>query len=102
MYVHRFAYRDGVSKSELNEAWGEAFKAFARSGNWGGVEKGVTHKGTYGTAWGGYILIEVDDPEAFDRYQVHHLQNYGHVVNITYEPVYDMDSAFAETVNSLR
>jgi len=102
MYVHRFAYRDGVSKSELNEAWGEAFKAFARSGNWGGVEKGVTHKGTYGTAWGGYILIEVDDPEAFDRYQVHHLQNYGHVVNITYEPVYDMDSAFAETVNTLR
>ena len=102
MYVHRFAYRDGVSKSELNEAWGEAFKAFARSGNWGGVEKGVTHKGSYGTAWGGYILIEVDDPEAFDRYQVHHLQNYGHVVNITYEPVYDMDSAFAETVNSLR
>jgi hypothetical protein len=54
MYVHRFAYRDGVAKSELNEAWGEAFKAFARSGNWGGVEKGVTHKGTYGTAWGGY------------------------------------------------
>jgi hypothetical protein len=33
---------------------------------------------------------------------VFHLQNYGHVVRITYEPVYDMDSAFAETINSLR
>lgn len=80
MYVHRFAVRDGVSKSELDAAWGVAFKAFARSGNWGGVEKGVTHKQSYGTAWGAYVLIEVDDPEAFDRYQVFHLQNYGHVV----------------------
>ena len=102
MYVHRFAVRDGVSKSELDAAWAVAFKAFARSGNWGGVEKGVTHKQSYGTAWGAYVLIEVDDPAAFDRYQVFHLQNYGHVVRITYEPVYDMDGAFAETINSLR
>ena len=78
------------------------FKAVARNGNWGDVAKGVTHKGTYGTAWGGYILIEVDDPEAFGRYQAFHLQNYAHVVNITFEPAWDMDSAFAETVNSLR
>jgi hypothetical protein len=63
MYVHRFEVRDGVSKSELDAAWGVAFKAFARSGNWGGVEKGVTHKQSYGTAWGAYVLIEVDDPE---------------------------------------
>ena len=35
----------------LDVTWGVAFKAFARSGNWGGVEKGVTHKRSYGTAW---------------------------------------------------
>lgn len=50
--------------------------------------KGVTHKGTYGTSWGGYVLIEVDDPEAFGRYQAFHLQNYAHVVNITFEPAW--------------
>ena len=79
---------------------GEGFKAVARNGNWGDVENGVTHKGTYGTAWGGYILIEVDDPEAFGRYQAFHLENYAHVVSITFEPAWDMDSAFAERVNS--
>ena len=81
MYIQRFAYRDGVSKGAIEEAWGEGFKAVARNGNWGDVERGVTHEGTYGTAWGGYVLIEVDDPEAFGRYQAFHLQNYAHVVN---------------------
>ena len=81
---------------------GHGFKAVARTGNWGDVEKGVTHKGTYGTAWGGYVLIEVNDPEAFGRYQAFHLQNYAHVVTLTFEPLWDMDSGFAETVNSLR
>jgi hypothetical protein len=33
MYLQRFAYRDGASKAELDAAWTEAFKAFARSGN---------------------------------------------------------------------
>jgi len=49
MYLQRFAYRDGVSKSELDAAWAEAFKTFARSGNWGGVDSGVKHHQTYGT-----------------------------------------------------
>ena len=100
MYLHRFAYRDGVSKAELDQAWSEAFAAFARAGNWGGVEKGVTHHKTWGTAWGGYILLEVDDREAFARYQAHHLQTYGHVVHITFEPLYDMDAAFADAVRA--
>src|SRR4051794_23652392 len=52
MYLQRFAYRDGVSKSEFDETWAEAFRAFARSGNWGGVDKEVTHHKTYGTGWG--------------------------------------------------
>ncbi|MGY1636644.1 DUF3303 domain-containing protein [Geodermatophilus sp. SYSU D00742] len=98
MYLHRFVYRDGVSKAEVDAAWAEAFRAFAKSGNWGGVESGVTHHKTWGTSWGGYILVEVDDPEALTRYQTHHLQNYGHAVHITLEPVYDMDAAFADVV----
>ena len=49
MYMHKFAYRDGVAKAEFDEAWSQAFKAFARTGNWGGVEEGVTNHQTYGT-----------------------------------------------------
>ena len=101
MYLQRFAYRDGVAKSELDAAWNEAFKAFARSGNWGGVSKGVTHHHTYGTGWGGYILIEVDDHQTFSDYQAFHLQTYGHVVTVTWEPLFDMDRAFASTIESL-
>jgi len=41
----------------------------------------VRHVKTYGTGWGGYALIEVDDPEAFARYQVHHIQNYSHFIS---------------------
>jgi hypothetical protein len=32
------------------------------------LKKGVRHINTYGTSWGGYALIEVDDPAAFARY----------------------------------
>jgi len=48
-------YRGAVSKSEFDEAWSGALKAFAKSGNWGGVETGVRHVKTYGTGWGGRI-----------------------------------------------
>ena len=102
VYIYKFAYRDGATKEAIDGAWTEGFKAVARNGNWGDVEKGVTHKGTFGTSWGGYVMIEVDDPEAFGRYQAFHLQNYAHVVTLTFEPLWDMDSGFAETVNSLR
>jgi hypothetical protein len=102
LYLQRFAYRDGVSRSALDEAWAEAFKTFARSGNWGGVEKGVKHHQTYGTGWGGYVLIEVDDPEAFGRYQAYHDQTYSHVVRVTWEPLYDLDRAAEETIRNLR
>jgi hypothetical protein len=37
MYLQRFAYRDGATRSEIDGAWTEAFKTFARSGNWGGT-----------------------------------------------------------------
>jgi hypothetical protein len=77
-------------------------ETFARSGNWGGVDKGVTHRQTYGTGWGGYVLIEVEDPEAFGRYQAYHDQMYGHAVNVTWEPLFDLDRASEETIRSLR
>ena len=43
------------------------------------------------------MLIEVEDPEAFWRYQALHRQTYGHLVHITCEPLWDMDQAFEET-----
>ena len=57
---------------------------------------------TYGTAWGGYVLIEVDDPAAFARYQMHHVQNYAHMAQITFEPLFDLDAAFADRVREIR
>ena len=102
IYLQRFAYRDGITKSELDQAWAEGFKAFAEAGNWGGVDRGVTHHQTYGTGWGGFVLIEVEDPDAFGRYQAYHNQTYGHVVQVTWEPVFDMDRAFEETIRNLK
>ena len=102
MYLQRFAYRDGATRSEIDAAWMEGYKTFARSGNWGGVDSGVEHHRTYGTAWGGYVLIEVNDPEAFGRYQAHHNQTYASAVHITFEPLWDLDAASAETIDSLK
>jgi hypothetical protein len=96
VYVQRFEYRGASSKSEFDQAWSVALQTFAKCGNFGGVETGVRHIKTYGTAWGGYALIEVDDPEAFARYQTHHTQNYSHLARITFEPVFDLDRAFAQ------
>jgi hypothetical protein len=50
-----------------------------------------------GTGWGGYVLREVDDPKAFDLYQLFCNQNYWHVVYLTFEPLFDFDAALAET-----
>jgi hypothetical protein len=102
MYLQRYAYRDGAGKAEIDQAWAEAFKTFAKSGNWGGVEAGVRHIQTYGTGWGGYVLIEVDDPEAFGRYQAHHNQTYGAAVVVTFEPLFDVDKTAEETIAALR
>ena len=78
LFLQRFEYR-AATKSEFDQAWAVALQTFARSGNWGGAEAGVRHVKTYGTAWGGYVLLEVDDAEAFGRYQLHHAMNYGHI-----------------------
>jgi hypothetical protein len=102
LYFQRFEYRGAPSKTEFDQAWGIALQTFAKSGNWGGVENGVRHIKTYGTAWGGYALLEVDDPEEFARYQVHHIENYAHMVRITFEPVFDLDTAFAGRVSQIK
>jgi hypothetical protein len=96
IYLQRFEYRGSISKSEFEQTWGSALETFRKSGNWGGVEAGVRHIKTYGTGWGGYVLLEVDDPAAFARYQAHHNMNYGHVVTLTFEPLFDFDEVLAQ------
>ena len=100
-YIQKFEYRS-AAKSEFDQAWMIALQTFAQSGNWGGVETGVRHLETLGTAWGGYVLIEVDDPDSFARYQLHHGMNYGHMVQLTFEPVYDLDAALEDRTRALK
>lgn len=57
---------------------------------------------SYGTAWGGYVLLEVDAPDAFARYQLHHAMNYGHMAQITFEPLFDLDAALAPRVREMK
>ena len=45
-------------------------------------------------------MLEVDDAAAFARYQLFHNQNYGHVADITFEPLYDTDAALAPSRDS--
>jgi hypothetical protein len=101
LYLQRFEYRS-ATKSEFDQTWATAIQTFARTGNWGGAESGVRHIKSYGTAWGGYALIEVDDPEAFARYQLHHSLNYGHVADIIFEPLFDLDVALAQRTGAAR
>jgi hypothetical protein len=101
LYLQRFEYR-AATKSEFDHAWAVALQAFARTGNWGGAEAGIRHVKTYGTAWGGYVLIEVDDAEAFGRYQLHHAMNYGHMADITFEALFDLDAALVQRVGEVR
>ena len=102
LYLQRFDARGPVDKADFEQTWGEAFQAFARTGNWGGVEKGVKHIHTYGTSWGGYALIEVDDPEAFARYMGQHNQVYGRITRVTFEPLFDLDAAFAPMIQGMK
>jgi hypothetical protein len=101
LYLQRFEYR-AATKSEFDQAWTVALQTFARTGNWGGAEAGIRHVKTYGTAWGGYVLLEVDDAEAFARYQLHHAMNYGHMADITFEALFDLDAALAQRVREIR
>jgi len=65
LYLQRFEYR-AAAKADFEQTWQTALQTFAKAGNWG-VEAGVRHIKSYGTAWGGYVLIEVDVADAFGR-----------------------------------
>ena len=66
------------------------------------AEAGVRHIKTYGTAWGGYVLLEVEDADAFARYQLHHAMSYGHMADITFEPIFDLDAALAPRIAEIK
>ncbi len=102
LYLQRFEYRGAIDKSAFDKAWAIANETMAKTGNWGGVKKGLKHIHAYGTAWGGYGLIEVDDPKALDEYQIFHTNNYSHMVTLTFEPLADLDAALAPTYAAIR
>ena len=43
LYMQRFENWGAVGKGDFDQTWGVARQTFAKSGNWGGVEKGVRH-----------------------------------------------------------
>ena len=96
LYMQRFENWGAINKGDFDATWGVALEALGKSGNFGGVEKGVKNHGAYSTSWGGYVLIEVEDPKIFAEYQSFHYQNYAHQFRITFEPVVHMDAEFAE------
>ena len=101
LYLQRFEYR-AATKSEFDEAWAIAIQTFAKFGNFGGAETGVRHIKSYGTGWGGFVLLEVDDAEAFGRYQLHHAMSYGHMCDISFEPLFDLDAVVAQRVRDIK
>ncbi len=102
IYLQRFEYRGAIDKAAFDAAWAVANETFAKTRNWGGVESGVKHIQGYGTASGGYALLEVDDPAAFDEYQLYITNNYSHMVHVTFEPLVDLDAALAPTIAEIR
>lgn len=102
LYLQRFEYRGAIDKGAYDKAWAIANETMAKTGNWGGVKKGLTHVHRYATAWGGYALLEVDDPKALDEYQMFHTNNYAHMVSVTFEPLADLDAALAPTLAAIR
>jgi hypothetical protein len=102
LYMQRFEYRGAVERVALDAAWGIANEVMAKTGNWGGVKNGIKHLHGYGTAWGGYALIEVEDPKAFVEYQLFHVNSYSHLVKITFDPLVDLDAAMAQTYADIK
>ena len=102
VYMQRFEYRGAVDRAALDAAWGIANEVMAKTGNWGGVGKGIKHLHGYGTAWGGFALIEFEGSEALAEYQLFHVNNYSHLVKVTIEPLVDVDAAFEPTYKEIR
>lgn len=102
LYILRFEAWSAISRFEFDKTWSTALEAVAKTGNWGGVDKGIRHVGAYGTAWGGYVLFEAETPAAYAEYQMFHFNNFSHVARITIEPVIDLDAAFVPTIKEIR
>jgi len=102
IYLQRFEYRGAIDRGVFDATWGIAHEAMAKTGNWGGVTKGIKHLHGYGTSWGGFALIEVDDPQALVAYQLFHVSSYSHMVTITFEPLVDLDAALAPTYAQIK
>src|SRR5438034_5472710 len=68
IYLQRFEYRGAIDRAVFDATWGIAHEAMAKTGNWGGVKTGIKHLHGYGTSWGGFALIEVEDPRALVEY----------------------------------
>ncbi len=96
MYMQRFENFGVLNKADFDAAWAIATEAFDRTGNFGGVETGITHHGIYSTTWGGYVLFSAETPAALAEYQKFHYQNYAHGFRITFEPVTNMGAAFTK------
>lgn len=47
-------------------------------------------------------MIEVEDAEDFGRYQLYHAMNYTHIVDVTFEALFDLDAALAQRVGEMR
>src|SRR5437660_10579673 len=102
LYLQRFEYR-AAPKSEFDQAWGIALQTFARTGNYGGAEAGVRHIKSYGTAWGGYVLLEVDDADAFCSLPAtprNELRAYGR--HHFRAALFDLDAALAPRVAEMK
>jgi hypothetical protein len=102
LYILRFEAWSAISRFEFDKTWSTAIEAVARTGNWGGVEKGIRHIGAYGTAWGGYVVFESNTPEATAQYQLFYYRNVSHVARVTIEPVVDLDEVLAPAINEAR
>lgn len=102
LYILKFEAWSAISRFEFDKTWSISVEAVAKSGNWGGVEKGIRHIGAYGTAWGGYVLFEAETPEAMAQYQLFYYRNVSHVARIIIEPVVDLDEVLAPTINEAR
>ena len=101
LYLLRFEFRCAPSKAEFDQAWDVTLQRFARCANWDGAEAGVRLVKTYGTAWGRYALIEVDDPETFAPYEADHIANYPHKARITIERIFEVNTSFAQRMGQI-
>lgn len=102
LYLQRFEYRGAINRADFDATWAIANETLAKTGNWGGVKQGIKHVHGFGTAFGGYALLDVDDPAALAEYQIFHTNNYAHMVTVTFEPLTDLDKALAPLLAEIR